>query len=185
MIFSHEDDAPLALDLAPDWRARLGPLAAALELEIGAGHGGFALAFARAHPDRALVAIEQRRAFAEAVRGKAEQRGHRNLVVILGDGRHPRAAALRGGIARRDPRPLPGPVVEAAAPPAAARGRPDVAPAAAAAAPGRAPRLPHRRRAVRGRGRRAARGDRVRERERAGRLSDAPPDELPSTREKR
>jgi tRNA (guanine-N7-)-methyltransferase len=87
MIFSHEDDAPLARDLAPDWRARLGPLADALELEIGAGHGGFALAFARARPDRALVAIEQRRAFAEAVRAKAEQRGLANLVVILGDGR--------------------------------------------------------------------------------------------------
>ncbi len=87
MIFSHEDDAPLARDLAPDWRARLGPLADALELEIGAGHGGFALAFARARPDRALVAIEQRRSFAEAVRAKAEQRGLGNLVVILGDGR--------------------------------------------------------------------------------------------------
>ncbi|HEX9307337.1 MAG TPA: methyltransferase domain-containing protein [Anaeromyxobacter sp.] len=87
MILSLEDDAPIALDLAPDWRARLGPLADALELEIGAGHGGFALAFARAHPDRALVAIEQRRAFAEAVRTKAEQRGLANLVVIHGDGR--------------------------------------------------------------------------------------------------
>jgi tRNA (guanine-N7-)-methyltransferase len=87
MIFSHEDDVPIALDLAPDWRARFGPAADALELEIGAGHGGFALAFARERPDRALVAIEQRRSFAEAIRAKAEQRGHRNLVVIHGDGR--------------------------------------------------------------------------------------------------
>ncbi len=87
MIFSHEDDAPIALDLAPDWRARLGPLAADLELEIGAGHGGFALAFARERPDRALVAIEQRRSFADALRAKAERRGHRNLVVIHGDAR--------------------------------------------------------------------------------------------------
>jgi tRNA (guanine-N7-)-methyltransferase len=87
MIFTHEDDAPLALDLAPDWEARLGALAGALELEIGFGHGGFALAFARERPDAALVAIEQRRAFAEAVRAKAERRGHRNLVVIQGDGR--------------------------------------------------------------------------------------------------
>ncbi len=87
MIFSHEDDAPIALDLAPDWGALLGPAASALELEIGAGHGGFALAFARAHPDRALVAIEQRRAFADAIRAKAEQRGHGNLVVLQGDGR--------------------------------------------------------------------------------------------------
>jgi tRNA (guanine-N7-)-methyltransferase len=87
MIFSHEDDAPIALDLAPDWRARFGERADALELEIGAGHGGFALAFARERPDRALVAIEQRRSFAEAVRAKAERRGLANLVVVHGDGR--------------------------------------------------------------------------------------------------
>jgi tRNA (guanine-N7-)-methyltransferase len=87
MIFSHEDDAPIALDLAPDWRGRLGPLADALELEIGAGHGGFALAFARERPDRALVAIEQRRSFADAIAEKAARRGHRNLVVVHGDAR--------------------------------------------------------------------------------------------------
>jgi tRNA (guanine-N7-)-methyltransferase len=87
MIFSHEDDAPIALDLAPDWRGRLGPLADALELEIGAGHGGFALAFARERPDRALVAIEQRRGFADAIAEKAGRRGHRNLVVVHGDAR--------------------------------------------------------------------------------------------------
>ena len=87
MIFSHEDDAPIALDLAPDWTALAGPAAASLELEIGAGHGGFALAFAKAFPDRALVAIEQRRAFAEAIRAKAEKRGHRRLFVLHGDGR--------------------------------------------------------------------------------------------------
>jgi tRNA (guanine-N7-)-methyltransferase len=87
MIFSHEDEAPIALDLAPDWPALLGPAAASLELEVGAGHGGFALAFARTFPDRALVAIEQRRAFAEAIRAKAERRGHRNLLVLHGDGR--------------------------------------------------------------------------------------------------
>jgi tRNA (guanine-N7-)-methyltransferase len=87
MIFSAVDDAPIALDLLPDWRARFGPLADALDLEIGAGHGGFALAFAREHPRRALVAIEQRRSFAEAVRAKAERRGLANLVVIHGDAR--------------------------------------------------------------------------------------------------
>lgn len=87
MIFSDDDDAPLALDLAPDWTARFGPRAGRLELEIGCGHGGFALAFASAHADRALVAIEQRRAFAHDVAAKAERRGHGNLVVIQGDGR--------------------------------------------------------------------------------------------------
>jgi tRNA (guanine-N7-)-methyltransferase len=87
MIFSAEDEAPIALDLLPDWREVFGAAAERLELEIGSGHGGFALAFAGAHPDRALVAIEQRRAFAEAVAEKVARRGHRNLLVIRGDAR--------------------------------------------------------------------------------------------------
>jgi tRNA (guanine-N7-)-methyltransferase len=87
MIFASEDEAPIALDLVPDWREALGDAALRLELEIGAGHGGFALAFARERPDRALVAIEQRRSFADALRAKAERRGHRNLVVVHGDAR--------------------------------------------------------------------------------------------------
>jgi tRNA (guanine-N7-)-methyltransferase len=87
MIFSSEDTAPIALDLLPDWRARFGHAAARLELEIGPGHGGFALAFARTHLDRALVAIEQRKKFAETIAGKAERRGHRNLLVLHGDAR--------------------------------------------------------------------------------------------------
>lgn len=87
MIFAGVDDAPIALDLLPDWRARLGPGAAALELEIGSGHGGFALAFARAHPDRALVAIEQRRKFADELRARAARRGHAGLEVVHGDAR--------------------------------------------------------------------------------------------------
>jgi tRNA (guanine-N7-)-methyltransferase len=87
MIFATEDDAPIALDLLPDWRSRLGSRAGAVELEIGSGHGGFALAFARERPDRALVAVEQRRKFAEEVRAKAEKRGHANLVVVHGDAR--------------------------------------------------------------------------------------------------
>lgn len=87
MIFLTDDDAPIALDEMPDWRARLGSRAGALELEIGSGHGGFALAFARAHPDRALVAIEQRKAFAAELASKARARGHANLVVLQGDAR--------------------------------------------------------------------------------------------------
>lgn len=87
MIASSEDYAPLALDLLPDWGALLGERAAHLELEIGSGHGGYALAFARLHGDRALVAIEQRRKFAEALREKAEKRGYQNLVAIHGDAR--------------------------------------------------------------------------------------------------
>jgi tRNA (guanine-N7-)-methyltransferase len=85
MIFATDDDAPLAVDLRPDWPALVG--ARALELEIGAGHGGFALAFARERPAAALVAIEQRKAFASALAAKAERRGLENLVVIHGDAR--------------------------------------------------------------------------------------------------
>src|SRR5512139_3785339 len=87
MIFA-SDDAPIALDLLPDWTARLGAVAAPrVELEIGSGHGGYALAFARAHPDRLLVAIEQRRKFADELRARAEKRGHAGLVVVHGDAR--------------------------------------------------------------------------------------------------
>jgi tRNA (guanine-N7-)-methyltransferase len=87
MIFASADDAPIALDLLPDWSARLGAGAARLELEIGSGHGGYALAFARAHPDRTLVAIEQRRKFADELRARAERRGHGSLVAVHGDAR--------------------------------------------------------------------------------------------------
>jgi tRNA (guanine-N7-)-methyltransferase len=87
MIFSNEDLAPIALDLLPDWRSVFGPAAQDLELEIGSGHGGFALSFARAHPERALVAIEQRKKFAQDLAAKTERRGHTNLVALQGDAR--------------------------------------------------------------------------------------------------
>jgi tRNA (guanine-N7-)-methyltransferase len=87
MISSAADDAPIALDLLPDWGALLGDLAGALELEMGSGHGGYALAFARERPDRALVAIEQRLKFADLLRARAQHRGHANLVVLQGDAR--------------------------------------------------------------------------------------------------
>src|SRR5512133_4156412 len=87
MIFQGEDAAPLALDRFPDWAARFGAAADRLELEIGSGHGGFALAFARALPDLALVAIEQRRKFAAEVADRAGRRGLSNLLVLNGDAR--------------------------------------------------------------------------------------------------
>lgn len=87
MIFSSEDDAPLVRDLRPDWHARFGAAAGRLELEIGAGHGGYALAFAAAFPDRALVAIEQRKKFAQDLAARAARRGLANLLVLQGDAR--------------------------------------------------------------------------------------------------
>ena len=87
MIFLAVDDAPLALDLLPDWRAVLGDCAGSLELEIGSGQGGFALGFARERPDCTLVAVEQRRKFAEELRARARQLEHANLVVLQGDAR--------------------------------------------------------------------------------------------------
>jgi tRNA (guanine-N7-)-methyltransferase len=87
MIFSGDDRSPIALDRFPDWRARFGGAADRLELEIGCGHGGYALAFGRLRPDRALVGVEQRRAFAAALAARAERRGLRNLLVLQGDAR--------------------------------------------------------------------------------------------------
>jgi tRNA (guanine-N7-)-methyltransferase len=87
MIFSIDDDAPIVRDLLPDWRARFGAAAGRLELEIGCGHGGFALGFARALPERALVGIEQRRKFAAELAAKGARRGLSNLLVLNGDAR--------------------------------------------------------------------------------------------------
>jgi len=87
MIFSDRDEAPIAVDLHPDWAASLGPAARDLELEIGAGHGGYALAFGARHPDRVLVAVEQRRKFAADLLDRARQRKLGNLVVLNGDAR--------------------------------------------------------------------------------------------------
>jgi tRNA (guanine-N7-)-methyltransferase len=87
MIFSDVDEAPIALDLHPDWAASLGPAARDLELEIGSGHGGYALAFGARHPDRVLVAVEQRKKFAADLEDRARRRGLRNLVVLTGDAR--------------------------------------------------------------------------------------------------
>jgi tRNA (guanine-N7-)-methyltransferase len=88
MIFQADDFGALALDRFPDWGAEFGPAAAAeLELEVGSGHGGFALAFAKTRPGSALVAIEQRHKFARELADKAGARGLRNLLALQGDAR--------------------------------------------------------------------------------------------------
>jgi tRNA (guanine-N7-)-methyltransferase len=87
MIFSDGDEAPIALDLHPDWDGTLGPPARNLELEIGSGHGGYALAFGARHPERVLVAVEQRKKFAADLEDRARRRKLGNLVVLTGDAR--------------------------------------------------------------------------------------------------
>jgi tRNA (guanine-N7-)-methyltransferase len=87
MIFTLEDEAPIALDLFPDWSERFGRAAQHLELEIGPGHGGFFLEFGRRHSDRALVAIEQRRKFAADVATRAVRHGLTRLLALQGDAR--------------------------------------------------------------------------------------------------
>jgi tRNA (guanine-N7-)-methyltransferase len=87
VIFSSDDEAPIARDQFPDWRDRFGAAADRVELEIGSGHGGFALAYARAWPSRALVAVEQRKKFAGDLAAKAEKRQLGNLLVLQGDAR--------------------------------------------------------------------------------------------------
>jgi len=87
MIFSDRDEAPIALDMHPDWAGVLGPAARDLELEIGSGHGGYALAFGARHPDRVLVAVEQRKKFAADLDERARRRKLSNLVVLTGDAR--------------------------------------------------------------------------------------------------
>jgi tRNA (guanine-N7-)-methyltransferase len=101
VIFSDEDDAPIAADLLPDWVALRGEAGRAPELEIGSGHGGFALAFGARHPERLLVAIEQRKKFARDLEERARRRRLDNLVVIQGDARLLAPRLFRAGTLAR------------------------------------------------------------------------------------
>ena len=58
-----------------------------VEVEIGPGHGGFALDHAALHPSLLLVAVETRRSDCELIRERARRRGLGNLEVIHGDAR--------------------------------------------------------------------------------------------------
>src|SRR2546422_6863574 len=71
-------------ELYPDWERDFGR-AAPLELEIGPGRGAFALDHAARHPEVDLVAIETRRSDCALIRGRAERRALRNLLVFQGD----------------------------------------------------------------------------------------------------
>jgi tRNA (guanine-N7-)-methyltransferase len=75
----------------PNWIEVFGRTPAApakeLHLEIGSGHGGFALAFAAAHPEIDFVAMEWRGKFAGYTRARGAQRGFKNLIVLHADAR--------------------------------------------------------------------------------------------------
>ncbi len=58
-----------------------------LHLEIGSGHGGFALAFAAANPGVDFVAMEWREKFASWTRARAVDRKLANLLVLHADAR--------------------------------------------------------------------------------------------------
>jgi tRNA (guanine-N7-)-methyltransferase len=79
-------DNPLLPD-RPDWPELFDRPTKELHLEIGSGHGGFALAFAAQHPEVDFVAMEWRKKFADWTRARAVQRGLRNLLVVRADAR--------------------------------------------------------------------------------------------------
>ena len=71
----------------PDWSAVFGRTLEGLELEIGSGAGGFALAYAGTHPSVGYVAIEWRKKYAREVEHRARQGGLHNLRVVEADAR--------------------------------------------------------------------------------------------------
>ena len=69
-----------------DWSCVFG-FQGPLELEIGCGLGGFALAYCEANPHVAYVAFEWRKKFARETRFRAQQRKLQNLQVLELDAR--------------------------------------------------------------------------------------------------
>lgn len=70
----------------PDWAVVFGR-AAPLELELGSGAGGFALAYSALHPGVNYVAIEWRKKYAREVEYRARARAFANLRVVEADAR--------------------------------------------------------------------------------------------------
>jgi tRNA (guanine-N7-)-methyltransferase len=70
----------------PDWTQVFG-FAGPLELEIGCGMGGFALAYCEANPHVAYVAFEWRKKYAREVCYRAHKRNIHNLQVLELDAR--------------------------------------------------------------------------------------------------
>ncbi|MCL2259471.1 MAG: tRNA (guanine-N7)-methyltransferase [Cystobacterineae bacterium] len=75
-----------ASQMPPDW-PRLFGFSGPLELEIGCGMGGFALAYCEANPNVAYVAFEWRKKYAREVRHRAQKRKLLNLQVFELDAR--------------------------------------------------------------------------------------------------
>jgi tRNA (guanine-N7-)-methyltransferase len=76
----------IGLEEAPDWGAVFG-FEGPLELEIGCGAGGFALAYAQRHPRVRYVALEWRRKYARELERRVQRRELRNIRVIEADAR--------------------------------------------------------------------------------------------------
>lgn len=74
----------VGLEGPPDWSAVFG-FDGPLELEIGSGYGGFALAYAERHKHVRYIAFEWRKKWARHVQSLAEKKGLRNLRVIEAD----------------------------------------------------------------------------------------------------
>src|SRR5512140_1584999 len=70
----------------PDWKVEFG-FEGPLELEIGAGAGGFAVEYARRNPGIRFVAIEWRKKYAREIQFRGTKLGLKNLIVIEGDAR--------------------------------------------------------------------------------------------------
>jgi tRNA (guanine-N7-)-methyltransferase len=70
----------------PDWEAVFG-FNGPLELEIGCGAGGFALEYARRHPNVRYLAFEWRKKYARDVQRRADLRELKNLKVVEADAR--------------------------------------------------------------------------------------------------
>lgn len=72
---------PEKLESPPDYDALFG-FSGPLELEIGAGKGGFAIGYCRKYPDRRLVAMEWRKKYAAMTYDGAVEHGLKNLLVL-------------------------------------------------------------------------------------------------------
>src|SRR5688500_3154668 len=76
----------LELTEPPDWDAAFGK-GGPLELEIGSGKGGHALAYCERFPGRRLVAFGWRKKYARDPAARARDKGLTNLKVIEADAR--------------------------------------------------------------------------------------------------